>query len=323
MDVSCVLFGQSKLSQILSELWQRKTQIEIMRCSCFACFLFSSFLLLFVTPIYSSGVNEERFDFFFKNITREEKDILEEFFKELITKHHFGYVLFGNKPMATCGIAEHVDILYLFSEDALKNQKLQKGWQTWQARHHFLESDHFVLRLTKNPLCPAMRMLVLINRQLCLNCIKDHIQEFRQLLSEQIQPEEILTNLETKESILQEVLKNHEDLFGILLGYGTHNSSLYVKTKPYSYSFFSCSKEEPPLSSFFQLSKWSGNRLTPFNTYDSNLLLIDLPRFAEDAQAPESINLRTTYFKTWEKLNDIFLKENILEVMLARWFGCK
>lgn len=266
-----------------------------------------------------NDVTDIRIERLFKNVTAQERNALEEFFERLITQHHFGYVLFGNKPMATCSIAEHIDVLHLFSDDALQNQRIQRGWKVWQKKCQFLESDHFVLRLTKNPICPSMNMLVLINRELVLNCIEENITLFRKALGEKINPDEILFDLETKDSILQDVLKNHEELFGILLGYGTHNALAYVKTKPWNRHFPVSSTIACP---FVLVSNPLPMRLTPFNPYiPSHLLFIDLPRFGVDAHHLETINLKHSYHKTMCELNNYFPKKKFLNTILNKWIG--
>jgi len=252
------------------------------------------------------------------HMSAQEKDIVEEFWERLITHYHFGYVLFGNKPMATCSIAEHIDVLYIFSEDALRNQRMRKGWNIWQKKCQFLESDHFVLRLTKNPLCPSMNMLVLINKELVLKCVTKNITLFRKALGEKIDPNKILVDLTTKNSVLQDTLNNHEELFGILLGYGTHNSLMYVKTKPWNLHF-------PVVNRSLCSSVWdcdrSSVRLTPFNSCDPYLIFIDLPRFGVDKHDQETINLKNSYYKTLCELNNHFLQGNFLNGVLVKWFG--
>jgi hypothetical protein len=252
-------------------------------------------------------------------MSAQEKDILEEFWERLITHYHFGYVLFGNKPMATCSIAEHIDVLYIFSEDALRNQRMQKGWNVWQKQCQILESDRFVLRLTKNSLCPSMNMLVLINRELALECISKNITLFRKALGEKIDPDKILFDLETKNSILQDALNNHEELFGILLGYGTHNALMYVKTKPWNRH---CPVSSNIACSFVLASNPLPVRLTPFNpSIPSHLLFIDLPRFGVDAHHLETINLKHSYHKTMCELDSFFLQRNFLSTILNQWIG--
>lgn len=283
---------------------------------------FWSLLSIFLASLFQLHALEEspnlRIERLFKHINAQERDILEEFFERLITQYHFGYVLFGNKPMATCGIAKHVDVLYIFSDDALRNQRMQKAWSVWQKKCQLLESDNFVLRLTKNPLCPSMNMLVLINKKLALECITKNITLFRKALGKKIDPDEILFDLETKNSILQDALNNHEELFGILLGYGTHNALMYVKTKPLNKHFPLLNK----MAIQFTLpSNQSSTRLTPFNSCDPYLIFIDLPRFGVDKHDQETINLMKFYDKTLCELNNHFLNRNFLNGVLTKWFG--
>lgn len=267
------------------------------------------YFFVFCFPLHAmEGKSEIQLEHLFKHVNAQERGILEEFFGRLITQYHFGYVLFGNKPMATCGIAKHIDVLYLFSDDALSNQQIKKGWNVWKKQSQALEPDNFILRLAKNPLYPSMSMLVLINKTLVLDCVEKNITLFRQALGENINPDEVLFNLETKDSILQDALKNHEELFGILLGYGTHNSLMFVKTKPLNRYF-----------SFASASDSSSVRLTPFNSYNPHLLFIDLPRFGADERDQETINLKNSYNKTCSELNNHCQKNSFLNTILTKW----
>ena len=242
-------------------------------------------------------------------VSKEDQEILESFFSYMISFECFGYVLAGVKPMAAGGFDTHFTRENTLSEEGIKQRRLRLGWETWEKYASLFPSKNFLLRLSKNPVAPSFYWVVLINKDLCLKCIEENLEIFKSVLGNSVTPQSILDRLVNEEDIFENVLRRHDALLGILFGYGRHNSIAFQKQNKVA-----------QLAKMIYTTKFIGSniRLTPFNIYNRDLFLIDLPRFAQDYNHSESQNLRKLYEKTWIRLSQIYQSRKFLEITLQK-----
>ena len=247
-------------------------------------------------------------------ISPEDRTILERFFKELICFDCYGYVLFGNKPMAFATFENQIEIQYMLSLYSLQNNALKIGWQIWNKYQGLFNIKNYIFRVSQNPVCPEVTLIVLINKSACLKILSDNLKIFRSVLGDGITPEEIVLRLETEDTILDKVLNHHDGLLGMLLGYGVHNSMMYQRR--------------------IQLAKQNKNPLIPSHNKgisqnkrvnltssapDHDLLsLVGFPRYAEDPLSKESQSLRKDYAKTQAELHQRCEEGDFLQLTLNR-----
>jgi hypothetical protein len=256
--------------------------------------------------VYGSSVHER-----IQSIPKNDKEILEDFFSYMISCEYFGYVLFGEKPIAAGGFDTHFTNDNMSNEGAMKQHRIRLGWETWEKYAELFPSENFILRLSKNPISPSFYWIVLINKETCLKCIKTNLDIFKFVLGPSVTPELLLHQLAIKEDIYRDVLKEHDGLLGILFGYGRHNSmNFQKKNKLFKKAKFLYSKEKKSYS--------PAVKLTPFNTLQREPFLIDLPRFAEDRKHIESVKLHCSYKATWERLSHIYTSRHFSEITLEK-----
>lgn len=264
--------------------------------------------LFYVLPCwgYESNIQER-----LQVIPKEDREILESFFSYLISFEYFGYVLFGEKPMAAGGFDTHFTPEDTLSEAAMKQRRLHLGWYTWEKYASLFSSEKFILRLSKNPVTPSFYWIVLINKKSCLRCIEENLDTFKSMLGDSFNPQLVLDNLAKKEDIFGDVLKKQEALLGILFGYGKHNARVFQQqSERCRVSKVICSNRKKAVM--------TTSKLTPFNCYNRDLFLIDLPRFAEDCSHSESLKLHQSYESTWKLLSQMYVNKNFLEITLTK-----
>lgn len=144
------------------------------------------------------------------------------------------------------------------------------------------------------------------------------MQLFQRKLGRSVTPDKILYQLESAEDVLEDILKGNEDLLGILLGFGKHNSQLYQKRQNLDKI-----RGQPPFD-FNKVKEIYKIKLTSFlhESHDDPLLqFIQLPYFVEDRNHPESIQVREKYITTQKKLCNIYSEGRFLEITLEALFN--
>lgn len=267
--------------------------------------LIIGFILCTLPRIGHGGILQECL----QSIPKEDRDILEDFFAYMISYECFGYVLFGDKPMAAGGFDTHFTLQNSLSEGTVKQRRLYFGWKTWEKYASLFTSKKFILRLSKNPISPSFIWIVLINKDSCLKCIESNLEIFRAVLGDSITSQYLLNELETKEDIFKDVLNQNDCLLGILFGYGTHNSITFQKK---------IEKSKVAKGIYSKKLDRLEKKLVPFNKFNRYLVFIDLPRFAEDPDHEESLRLHTVYKSNWKLLTKLYSNKKFLEITVKK-----
>src|SRR5690242_4752348 len=131
---------------------------------------------------------------------------LNAFFRNLLFSRGFAYTLFGDKPIS---IAE-----YDFEADP---------YWTGKKYASFFPSDCYVFLFDENS---RYCEITLINRKAFYQIVKEHQEQFDKAFGTKISPDRILNLLIQKRSIWNTPIKNHQNIIGILLGYGKTNAAL-------------------------------------------------------------------------------------------------
>lgn len=241
-----------------------------------------------------------------QNIPKNDQEILEIFFSNMISSEYFGYVLFGNKPMAAAGLETEFTPEEVLGETAIKQNYIHIGWQTWEKYSRLFPSEKFVLKLSKSPLASSYHWVVLINKETTLKCVENNLEFFKFALGDQLTPESILQSLITTDDIFNDTLNKHDGLLGMLFGYGTSNS---IK---FHMGHRSIERGAPYKNKFFH----KPSQLEAFNKQGRDLVLVALPRFAADLKHPESKALYQSYSATQVQLSNIYREKKFLKPTL-------
>jgi hypothetical protein len=153
-----------------------------------------------------------------------DKEELLFFFEEIIINDAFGYTLTGDKPMSFTTYSTN-------SKDILRDPScafLTQGEALWKQYSALFPSKNFVFKFQTFP-TDDNHQIFLINRKAVIAVVEKNLDLFRQILGNTTTPDKLLEELESNDRKIQEVLKHHEGLFGILLGFGRNNAMAFQK----------------------------------------------------------------------------------------------
>ncbi len=269
-----------------------------------------------------------------RTIPKEDRESLEWFFR------HFDvctYVLFGDKPMAFCGVQRvepykpDISQVYSFMDSIcrlhLENLVQMKGWEAWKKYNHLFPSSQFAFIENETP---DGATIVLINKQDFLKQIDENIDYFREVLGKNVTPQQILADCLHSNNLLKDVLQNHEGLVGILLGFGRNNAHLFFRRSQLhndevSQKFSITNRTLSPSNGFTTLDDEMNDINARFASFevsevdDFNPILLSLPRFVADNHSPETKRLKAAYSKQYTKIIQAYKKGDFLEVTLKQY----
>lgn len=162
------------------------------------------------------------------NWTPTSRQILEIFFRALLTDSEGGYVLYSKKPVC----------FYTFSTDSQEmpgsanhamGTYLCEGAKVWEkllASQSSINNGNYILHIgnywKKSP--KKWRQILFINRHAFLDVVNKNISIFQYVLGPSVSAEKLLKRLLDPEENLASVVKHDNVLIGILLGFGTQNA---------------------------------------------------------------------------------------------------
>lgn len=182
--------------------------------------------LLFLTCLIL--ITSIAFIAFFNKKGNQEKKQIESFLKVLIYQNHFGYTLFGNKPVSVAGY---------FSQEPIENllwgqwdrSNLRNLWKIWEKYQKTLTIKEFILLNETDVDVEGIQVISLINKKAFLAKIREHISLFQSILGTNISAELLLEQVSSPHASLFRLLKCNEGLYGILLGFGKNNSFAFKR----------------------------------------------------------------------------------------------
>lgn len=175
-------------------------------------------LILFVLP--RGGDTSS----YLRSMPEEDKQILSDFFSELIEHNCFGHTLLGTKPVSfeTSFIAPPCGSdVFTSNRASFFIRRAEKVWRKYVNKFHQM---NFVLKFSskKNTI-----VFFLINKLAFIETVKSNLSVFRAILGEATTPEQLLDRISREETDWNEELHHSAVLEGILLGFGTKNSITY------------------------------------------------------------------------------------------------
>lgn len=291
-------------------------------------FLMTSLFCLFF-PAWSISYNVAL-------IPNEDRVVLAHFFRSLIQTFGAGYVLYGSKPMCITGYSNPLKQYF----DKKKNSTLsfwtgssasfnehnllmEAGLAMWK-KYAFLfpRKNFFLVDYEESD---GTVSIVLINKKMFLKKIKDELPEFERFYNKKITPEVIFHQLVTRDPLFFKMIYKHQDMLGILLGYGTNNAKLFErkvelwvaldKIKPHKLNY-----KTKPASGFASLAKELAflDLKTQFPEEKiSNLNFIPRVGFVANMQDPETQNLKKRYKTEQKKITQKYSTGDFLQTTLA------
>lgn len=266
---------------------------------------------------------------------------IELFWRILIKDYHFGYTIFGNKPMS-------FDRYYLdnSSYNPLVNADpmLRSLWKFWEENYVSPQKNFCINRVQYIEENIPYEEFYIINKEKCLNIIKEHSSNFKVYFANTLSPDEIL------EKICDQgphIIKNHQ-LLGLLLGFGKNNTRKFQQRHDYfnqltAYIWLQSRERISKLENYdhidifylykhsifkpqenwddiFKKYKHLDSRLVPLNSTISysKFLAIPLPCFVVDKADKETIILLRNYLNTGVKIKGVYYDNNFLDLILEK-----
>ena len=290
--------------------------------------------LLILYPKFQSPTIENAL----QTLSQEDRTALEWFFESNIDS--FPYVLFGNKPMGITAFVEvpsfpefleAYDVTdwvdFFFNSINSRNLKLKRGWNLCKQYEYLFPSSNYIFIENR---WNNWVTIILINKKAFLCTVEKNIEIFQGVLGQHITPQKVLESCLNCKDLFTDALHNHDGLFGILLGYGTHNAELFhrrfeIKRNPQRSQFSLTKKPLKPSEGFSTIEEEYNTicqKLTSFDNYviyDFNPLLLVLPGFVADHSHPETQKLRKEYLKQYKTIVHEYQKGDFLEVTFKQF----
>lgn len=187
---------------------------------------FSIFVFVFDNTVLAKEAGKEELSKSIEEvIPQDDRDKLEYFFWNLVACNHFGYTLFGDKPISLAGYFCKTPLgnILLGQLPADEFPQLLSIWQKYAVN---FPSKRFIL-IDEPQSNPDLREFVIINKAAFIKTVDENIMLFKKILGKNISARKLLNQLEQPNANLHTILHSHEGLLGILLGYGVHNAFLY------------------------------------------------------------------------------------------------
>lgn len=269
-----------------------------------------------------------------KQIPVEDRYELESLFRTLVTEDSFGYVLFGDKPIAFASYIANVNwgsyrklggMKCFFSSLRPSNLHIQNGLQKWKKYQHLFPSKKYILKVYHEKSEIDWPFIILINRQTFIDKVANHLEDFRAVLGPDVSPEGVLKKAIESDSFFCDVLKMREGLFGTLLGYGRNNSQLFERKfnilGMHHDLYFSFNAPNPRPSSGFATTEEELNHLTQKLkrldvSYPTPFTFIIPISFMVDRNDPETKIINHQLKKTQKKITALYREGPFLETTL-------
>lgn len=238
-----------------------------------------------------------------ENLNFEEKKELTNFFRVCFCSSEFGYTIFGEKPMSLDGldleIPKYEDSEYKDNEWVVCCCRKKKGLDVWKKHFQDIQLNGFSLiyyPVPSHPSRPDILHFSIINHEMFLDIVEKNITEFQKVLNRKINSKEILKEYIKAEGEVFELIKNHDGLLGILLGFGKENSFKFMNNEKLSYS------------------------VDPLSRKPSSMSYISPPCFKVVEGSDETKKIMKSFSRQREKINELYQKENFLEIVLLKLF---
>lgn len=232
-------------------------------------------------------------------LPRKDAKRLEYLFRELIIYDSAAYTLLGNKPISFACFTRpqfEWDFSYLWHTFLPSNLKKYRAWKTCQKYEHLFNRGDILIWSEPSPWIKNGELIVIANKKQINRVIDENREDFASL------------NCQDPKALVSKILRSHEGLLGILLGYGKINAMLFHEhnhtlLKPvFSYE----------ISQLFNVKKAAINFALGWPDIEMNKVLM-FPNFMANIDAEETKKIKADYLTTREKILNYYENKNFLE----------
>lgn len=234
-----------------------------------------------------------------------EKEYLTNLFKVGIFIDGFGYTIFADKPMSFFTIDmvspsrsiqgfDYMDIRHIWTF-----YRLREGWEVWLKYSSLFPLEGFSIIYYPFPIDPSKFIEVaIINHKYFIQAVDEHLSDFQTVLEKKLSAREILEEYIKGSGDIFNRIRNHDGLFGTLLGFGRDNAWEYMRRSG---------------------GKTLDRFLNAGEQTDTQHILP--PAFTAIGDSEETHKLRIQYEKERPKIDLIFQSEYLIEIILSKLTG--
>ena len=255
------------------------------------------------------------------DIKEDDRQDLYEIFYRMMNKDHFVYTLFGDKPVSSSS-----DFILTPSENIFCGMKcggiFWRKWEVWKKYKALFSMNHYLLIE-----CPSVENIKsFINKEAFLQVVNQNLDLFKEILGKNTNASNLLRKIEEDQNFFS-TIKENQMLFGLLLGYGKHNSKLFfdrdnirqfIKSKKLPKLPYKVPLPSKEFSSLLEEHDFFHSKLLPFEKYSYSLLFIKPIHFMADLKHPETIKLQKKYQELRRKISILYAQSNFLEITLSQ-----
>ncbi len=252
---------------------------------------------------------------------------IKDLFCEFFVNDVFSYSLFGDKPLSIYRRVLSADpiekdmtptqldnyCLNIFEPCCKPFSILRKQWQVWcHNKKNFVFKNYLILQ---NLFCGKLYILF-INKKAFLNVVNENLALFQKIIDPQLSADNLLFALNEEKDNLFDLIHSNQILFGILLGFGKHNPTLFQQRENLINALGKNLQKSDLLKKKIEILN---RKLQPFHPHDSCLLSsINRVCFSADPTNYETIELRKKYDELNLKINKIYSQEDWFEQIILK-----
>lgn len=244
-----------------------------------------------------------------------DKKKLTALMQKLFAENSFAYTILGSKPISWESYQDHLPLsswTLFYNSFSKHNRVIRAGWKTWQKYQNLFPEVSLWAENSKRHL--GSISILVVNEVSFNDVVNKYRRDFQDVLSREIVDGFQLIMESKNSSLIDEVLKGHQALIGIVLGYGRDNS----------WQFHEACKNRVPMSWVWENEEsFFGEKAMPsdITLSDYYLSLYSCPSFAGDPNSAESLSLKKEYAETKQKVINYYKGKDFLEATLSLLAG--
>jgi hypothetical protein len=263
---------------------------------------FMSISFIFFQKFYYRYQSRKNIDDKIQRLSLEEKEYLTNFFKYTFFISPFGYTIFGDKPMSFETInmvrkplvedgVDYMDIFHIFNRSMLK-----KCWEVWSKYSDLFPLKRFSIISYQFPLNPDYIEFAIINHENFIKIVSENIDDFHTVLENNLTAQQILEEYIKGKGTVFTTIRNHDGLFGTLLGFGRNNAWEFMR----------------------QGGAQKMEVLFPYPEDYEEAIKVLKPLCGVIPNIEETANLRKSYEAQQKIVNEIYHEKDFLEQVLLK-----
>jgi hypothetical protein len=284
------------------------------------------YLILFLIGLsFSTACMAQDVKKILSRIPKQEKEVLQQLFYQIMSSEGGSYTLFGDKPISLFGDFEVTPYQNILCKHKTGGT-FWKKWGIWEKyKGEFLIKNYLLIK-EPSLICKDITNIIFINKKEFVAEVDKHINIFKKIIGDIQNGENLLKKIEDTQQFAS-MIKNHEVLWGILLGYGYHNAQLYTRLLKLNQFLISNElptipeREPTPSSPFLTIEdefEYLQSKKSFFGQYGYSPLQLGSVHFIADSNHPETKHLQQKYQEMRGKISSLFANKDFLETVLGQ-----